>query len=182
MHDYLQKYQILNESQYGYRKIKGTIDLLEHMADIVNGKLNEHKHVLCLFIDFSKAFDRINHDKLLKILEDLGIRELLLDWFRCYLTNRRFCVKVGNELSSLQELKAGVPQGSILGPLLYLLYETSDESRKSAIETNEENNMKNIEEAANSLSSETNTAKTLLATEIRTCKEQIQLLEHWKSG
>ncbi|GJQ84436.1 hypothetical protein Trydic_g15655 [Trypoxylus dichotomus] len=69
MHDYLQKYQILNESQYGYRKNRGTIDLLERVADIVNGKLNEHKHVLCLFIDFSKDFDRINHDKLLKILK-----------------------------------------------------------------------------------------------------------------
>ncbi|GJQ84432.1 hypothetical protein Trydic_g15651 [Trypoxylus dichotomus] len=122
MHDYLQKYQILNESQYGYRKNRGTIDLLERVADIVNGKLNEHKHVLCLFIDFSKAFDRINHDKLLKILEDLGIRGPLLDWFRCFLANRRFCVKVGNEVSSLRELRAGVPQGSILGPLLYLLY------------------------------------------------------------
>ncbi|GJQ75100.1 hypothetical protein Trydic_g9711 [Trypoxylus dichotomus] len=122
MHDYLQKYQVLNESQYGYRKNRGTIDLLERVADIVNGKLNEHKHVLCLFIDFSKAFDRINHDKLLKILEDLGIRGPLLDWFRCFLANRRFCVKVGNEVSSLRELRAGVPQGSILGPLLYLLY------------------------------------------------------------
>ncbi|GJQ88806.1 hypothetical protein Trydic_g23930 [Trypoxylus dichotomus] len=103
-------------------RIRCTIDLLDRVVDIVNDKLNEHKHVLCLFIDFSKDFDRINHDKLLKILEDLGIRVRLLDWSRCYLTNRRFCVKVGNEVSSLRELKTGVPQGSILGPLLYLLY------------------------------------------------------------
>lgn len=120
--DYLYRFGILDAAQYGYQKNKGTIGLLEKVTNFINGKLNENKHILCLFIDFSKAFDSINHAKLIEILQDVGIRGSLLDWFKDYLHNRKYCVKIGESLSDENCISRGVPQGSILGPLLYLIY------------------------------------------------------------
>ena len=74
------------------------------------------------FLDFSKAFDTINHHILLEELYKYGIRGLPHGWFSSYITNRKQYVKVGNTESSLKTITCGVPQGSTLGPLLFLLY------------------------------------------------------------
>lgn len=73
-------------------------------------------------MDLKKAFDTVDHNILLKKLENYGIRGLALDFFRSYLTNRSQYVYYNSTSSSHQEVKRGVPQGSILGPLLFILY------------------------------------------------------------
>ena len=75
-----------------------------------------------IFVDFQKAFDTVDHIILLKKLDHYGVRGLANDWFRSYLTNRKQYVSINGFDSTLKEMKYGVPQGSVLGPLLFLIY------------------------------------------------------------
>ena len=76
----------------------------------------------CIFLDFAKAFDTVNHNILLKKMEHYGIRGLPLNWFKSYLHDRQQATEIDDTLSNIEYIKCGVPQGSILGPLLFLLY------------------------------------------------------------
>ena len=91
---------------------------MNHIAEANNNK----QFTIAIFCDLTKAFDTVNHDILFKKLHYYGIRGTSLSWFKSYLTNRKQCVSIGNSLSTFRSIDIGVPQGSVLGPILFLLY------------------------------------------------------------
>ena len=91
---------------------------LKYIAD----NLEQKKHIIGIFLDLSKAFDTICHNKLLVKLENYGIRGNCLNLIKNYLSNRNQMTKFDSEISDSESILYGVPQGSVLGPLLFLLY------------------------------------------------------------
>ena len=90
--------------------------------NFVSEAFNKKHHVISIFCDLRKAFDTVNHNILYSKLSNLGIRNIELLWFKNYLTGRKQYVHVNGSSSGLSEILIGVPQGSILGPILFLLY------------------------------------------------------------
>jgi hypothetical protein len=98
-----------------------TNQLLDLYHQIIS-EMDRGKEIRFVFLDFSKAFDRVWHNGLLYKLKKAGIADPLLSWFRNYLTNRKHRVVVEGQESTLHDVTAGVPQGSVLGPILFILY------------------------------------------------------------
>lgn len=119
---YFEKYKLLDSNQFGFRSGRSTIDaILEVVDDVVQG-LDEgglHAAALC---DLSRAFDCVPHSILLQKLNYYGVNGTPLNLFKSYLQNRLQAVSVNNNLSSFMRIETGVPQGSILGPLLFIIY------------------------------------------------------------
>ena len=119
---FLDTNNLISKAQYGFRKKHSTIHPLIHFIDHVSTALDKKEHTLAIFCDLRKAFDTVNHQILISKLHKLGIRGLELSWFRDYLQNRKQLVHINGSNSCLLEILIGVPQGSILGPLLFLIY------------------------------------------------------------
>ena len=121
---FLNTYDQLYEHQYGFRSGHSTIHPVIHlMNQIAHENDKSTKNVtMSVFLDLSKAFDTISHKILIKKMENMGIRGVAKLWFESYLSNRGQFMNIGDAYSPLEPIKSGVPQGSILGPILFLLY------------------------------------------------------------
>lgn len=119
---YMEKNKFLTDKQYGFREKHSTYMALIELIDHITAELDNSKFSLGVFIDLSKAFDTINHKILLDKLRIYGIRGIAADWFSSYLSNRLQYVQLSNTKSKMLSINCGVPQGSILGPLLFIIY------------------------------------------------------------
>ena len=115
-------FNILCSNQYGFRKNHSTALALIDLHDKISTVFDRGEFSVGIFLDLSKAFDTVNHIILFDKLEHYGIRGLALDWIRSYFSNRKQYVEYNGHRSLRNEISCGVPQGSILGPLFFLLY------------------------------------------------------------
>ena len=122
MTSFISRYNLIKPNQFGFQKNKCTSDAILEFLENVYDSYNENKYYLAILLDFSKAFDTISHDILLKKLEHIGFRGPIHQWIKSYLTNRKQFVNIGTSSSDILNTKMGVPQGSTLGPLLFILY------------------------------------------------------------
>ena len=113
---------VLSSNQFGFRKAHSTVHALHSSVKIIEDAMNNNMHTIGIFIDLSKAFDTLDHNILLDKLEHYGIRGIAKQLTSSYLTNRRQYTCFGGEESNKLFVRFGVPQGSVLGPLLFLVY------------------------------------------------------------
>lgn len=119
---FLERTKFFHDNQFGFLRGKSTEGALLKFCEEIYDALNNSKTSSALFIDITKAFDLVNHEILIDKLRRAGFRGFALDWFRSYLSNRKQKVRINNEFSSLLEVFCGVPQGSVLGPILFLIF------------------------------------------------------------
>ena len=113
---------ILNKSQFGFRKNCSTDFAIIQLLDKVTELLSQKEHIIAIYMDLSKAFDTIDHITLLSKLDNYGIRGPAYSWIKSYLSERKQFVYIDGHNSNMLNIQCGVPQGSILGPLLFLIY------------------------------------------------------------
>lgn len=119
---YLEGNNLLSPRQYGFRATKSTADAIHDLTDFIVTNLDGSKKCLSVFLDLAKAFDTVPIPLLLKKLERMGIRGLQLSLFQSYLSCRSQCVQIDNHRSADLPIHYGIPQGSILGPSLFLIF------------------------------------------------------------
>lgn len=112
----------LNKEQHGFIKNRSTITNLSIFTSTIITNMEKGYQTDAIYTDFSKAFDRVSHNVLILKLKYFGIRGSFLKWIKCYLTNRRQRVKFLDVLSNIVTVFSGVPQGSHLGPLLFIIF------------------------------------------------------------
>lgn len=119
---YLENKNLISPHQFGFRRHISTTDAVLRLTNTIVNHLNNNKKTLAIFLDLAKAFDTVPIPALLNKLSSIGVRDTQLDLFRSYLTERLQTVKIGECLSDELEISYGVPQGSILGPILFLVF------------------------------------------------------------
>lgn len=120
--NYFNKYNILSDTQFGFRQGVSTEDAISALSSLVTQHLDTGKKCLTIFLDLKKAFDTVSVPILVAKLEKMGIRGTPLNFFKDYLANRKQRVKIGAYTSGDADISFGVPQGSVLGPTLFLAY------------------------------------------------------------
>ena len=122
INNFLAEYNILSNKQYGFRGNYSTYMAMIDLVDKISSNIDQKNHNIGIFLDLSKAFDTIDHNILLKKLQCYGIRGIACEWFKSYLSDRAQYVLYNNTESEYMKITCGVPQGSILGPLLFIIY------------------------------------------------------------
>ena len=122
MISFLDKFKVLSDSQFGFRKNMSTETALLKFTDSIYEGLNNKENVGAIYMDLSKAFDVMNHKILEQKLEHYGFRGVFLKFVMNFLKDRKYFVNVNNVNSDIKTINIGVPQGSTLGPLLFLIY------------------------------------------------------------
>ena len=122
LYSFLELHEILLEMQFGFRSGHSTDHALISLTERIKCTLDSKRIGCGIFIDLQKAFDTVNHQILLQKLNHYGVRAIALRWFESYLTDRQQFVSVNGYSSNPGKITWGVPQGSVLGPLLFLIY------------------------------------------------------------
>ena len=122
LYGFLNIHHILYNSQYGFRPKHSTVNAVSEFVHEILSAYDRNETSLATFLDLSKAFDTIDHDTLFMKLSYYGIRGTALTWFKSYFKNRKQYVHYNGQNSDLLDITCGVPQGSVLGPLLFIIY------------------------------------------------------------
>ena len=119
---HLESNSILSNKQHGFRKGRSCLTyILKHIDDIIQSLLNGNDHDV-IYLDFAKAIDKVDHEILIHKLRQCGVQGKLLKWIEQFLTNRKQFVTINGFHSMLALVLSGVPQGSVLGPIIFLVY------------------------------------------------------------
>ena len=113
---------IVISNQYGFKLGNTTMDCLVDLIEEISTSLDQGSYAVTIFLDLSKAFDTVNHSILLSKLSYYGIQNAHMNWFKSYLSKRKQRVFINGVASTTTHISSGVPQGSILGPLLFFIY------------------------------------------------------------
>ena len=119
---FIDKTNILYPSQYGFRPGHSTEHAILDIVNAIQSNMDKGSFSCGFFIDLKKAFDTVDHNILLKKLDFYGFRGMIQDWFESYLRERTQVTIVGQNTINIMNITCGIPQGSVLGPLLFLLY------------------------------------------------------------
>ena len=122
LYSFLNKFNLISENQFGFRRGHSTCHLTSLLTDQIATSFEEKMNSLGIFLDLSKAFDTINHKILLNKLYHYGVRGTVHDWFKSYLFGRTQQVDYNSSISNIEPISSSVLQGSILSPLLFIIY------------------------------------------------------------